>query len=348
MFSPNVRAMPTEQVLHIIGGGLAGSEAAWQAAEPACPSCCTRCGPCAAPTRTRPTAWPSWSAPTPSAPTTGRTTPSACCTRRCAARLADHARGRRAPDCRPAARWRSTATAFRAAVTARAGRPSADRASRARKSPACRRPDWDSVIVATGPLTSPALAEAIRALHRRGRALLLRRHRADRASETHRYGHRLDAVALRQGGPAATAPTTSTARWTKAQYDAFIDALLAGEKTEFKEWEKATPYFEGCLPIEVMAARGRETLRFGPMKPVGPDRSAHRPRGPMRWCSCARTTRWARCGTWWLPDQAEARRADAHLPHDPRAGEGRVRAAGRAAPQHLHQLAAPARRRNCG
>jgi methylenetetrahydrofolate--tRNA-(uracil-5-)-methyltransferase len=55
----------------------------------------------------------------------------------------------------------------------------------------------------------------------------------------------------------------------EAQYRAFIAALLEGEKTEFKEWEKSTPYFEGCLPIEVMASRGEETLRFGPMKPVG-------------------------------------------------------------------------------
>ena len=55
----------------------------------------------------------------------------------------------------------------------------------------------------------------------------------------------------------------------EAQYTAFIAALLAGEKTEFKEWETSTPYFEGCLPIEVMAARGIDTLRFGPMKPVG-------------------------------------------------------------------------------
>ena len=53
------------------------------------------------------------------------------------------------------------------------------------------------------------------------------------------------------------------------QYAAFIDAILAGEKTEFREWEKDTPYFEGCLPIEVMAERGRDTLRYGPMKPVG-------------------------------------------------------------------------------
>jgi methylenetetrahydrofolate--tRNA-(uracil-5-)-methyltransferase len=55
---------------------------------------------------------------------------------------------------------------------------------------------------------------------------------------------------------------------SRVQYEAFIDALLAGEKTEFKEWE-GTPYFDGCLPVEVMAERGRDTLRFGPMKPVG-------------------------------------------------------------------------------
>jgi len=56
---------------------------------------------------------------------------------------------------------------------------------------------------------------------------------------------------------------------TEAEYEAFIDALIDGPKTEFKDWERDTPYFEGCLPIEVMAERGRETLRFGPMKPVG-------------------------------------------------------------------------------
>ena len=57
----------------------------------------------------------------------------------------------------------------------------------------------------------------------------------------------------------------------KEQYEAFVAALLDGEKTEFKEWEKDTPYFEGCMPIEVMAERGVETLRYGPMKAVGLD-----------------------------------------------------------------------------
>ena len=67
---------------------------------------------------------------------------------------------------------------------------------------------------------------------------------------------------------------------TQEQYNGFIDALLAGEKTSFHEWEATTPYFDGCLPIEVMAERGRETLRFGPMKPVGltnPNAVATRP-----------------------------------------------------------------------
>ncbi len=57
----------------------------------------------------------------------------------------------------------------------------------------------------------------------------------------------------------------------RAQYAAFHAGLLAGEKTEFREWEASTPYFEGCMPIEVIASRGLETLRFGPMKPVGLD-----------------------------------------------------------------------------
>jgi methylenetetrahydrofolate--tRNA-(uracil-5-)-methyltransferase len=67
---------------------------------------------------------------------------------------------------------------------------------------------------------------------------------------------------------------------TKEQYDGFVDALIAGEKTDFKEWETNTPYFDGCLPIEVMAERGRDTLRWGPMKPVGltnPHQPAQKP-----------------------------------------------------------------------
>ena len=70
-------------------------------------------------------------------------------------------------------------------------------------------------------------------------------------------------------GPGGTGADYINCPLNKEQYDAFVDALIAGEKTDFKEWETNTPYFDGCLPIEVMAERGRETLRHGPMKPVG-------------------------------------------------------------------------------
>ena len=81
-------------------------------------------------------------------------------------------------------------------------------------------------------------------------------------------------------GPAGTGADYINCPMTHGEYEAFLDALLAAEKTSFKEWEASTPYFDGCLPIEVMAERGRETLRFGPMKPVGlsnPHRPGERP-----------------------------------------------------------------------
>ena len=77
-----------------------------------------------------------------------------------------------------------------------------------------------------------------------------------------------------KAGPGGTGADYINCPMSRDEYEAFIDALLAGEKTSFKEWEASTPYFDGCLPIEVMAERGRETLRFGPMKPVGLDQSA--------------------------------------------------------------------------
>ena len=72
-----------------------------------------------------------------------------------------------------------------------------------------------------------------------------------------------------KAGPGGSGADYINCPLTRAQYDAFIDALLAGDKTSFHEWEASTPYFDGCLPIEVMAERGRETLRHGPMKPFG-------------------------------------------------------------------------------
>ncbi|PZP54420.1 MAG: FADH(2)-oxidizing methylenetetrahydrofolate--tRNA-(uracil(54)-C(5))-methyltransferase TrmFO, partial [Micavibrio aeruginosavorus] len=129
--------------------------------------------------------------------------------------------------------------------------------------------EWDSVIIATGPLTSPALAEAIRELSGEDSlaffdaiAPIIHKESInfDRAWFQSRYD---------KEGPAGTGKDYINCPMEKDEYLAFIDALLTSEKMEFKEWEKNTPYFEGCMPIEVMASRGVETLRFGPMKPVG-------------------------------------------------------------------------------
>ena len=128
---------------------------------------------------------------------------------------------------------------------------------------------WDNVIVATGPLTSAPLAEAIRALTDENAlaffdAIAPIVHKDSIDMSVAWFQSRYD-----KPGPGGTGADYINCPMTKEQYDAFVDALLAGEKTDFREWEANTPYFDGCLPIEVMAARGRETLRYGPMKPVG-------------------------------------------------------------------------------
>ncbi|MFO0109357.1 MAG: methylenetetrahydrofolate--tRNA-(uracil(54)-C(5))-methyltransferase (FADH(2)-oxidizing) TrmFO [Alphaproteobacteria bacterium] len=126
-------------------------------------------------------------------------------------------------------------------------------------------PSSEMMIIATGPLTSPTLSKAI-----------------ERATGSE-YLAFFDAIApIVYFDSVDMSKAWFQSRWdkgsghdyincpmTKEEYEAFIAALNAGEKTEFKEWEKNTPYFEGCLPIEVMAERGLDTLRFGPMKPVG-------------------------------------------------------------------------------
>ena len=137
--------------------------------------------------------------------------------------------------------------------------------------------EWDQVIVATGPLTSPALADAIRALTGADALAFF----DAIAPIVHRDSIDLDVAWFQsrydKAGPGGTGADYINCPLTREQYEAFVDALLAGEKVVFHEFE-GTPYFDGCLPIEVMAERGRETLRFGPMKPVGltdsPRRSA--------------------------------------------------------------------------
>jgi methylenetetrahydrofolate--tRNA-(uracil-5-)-methyltransferase len=138
---------------------------------------------------------------------------------------------------------------------------------------------WDSVIVATGPLTSPALAEAIRTMSGEESLAFF-----DAIAPIVHYESIDLSIAWKQsrydkGGPAGDGADYLNCPLNKEEYDAFVAALLAGDKTEFKEWEHNTPYFNGCQPIEVIAASGPQTLRFGPMKPVGlrDPRTGHRP-----------------------------------------------------------------------
>ncbi len=136
--------------------------------------------------------------------------------------------------------------------------------------------EWDEVIVATGPLTSPGLAQAIAALTGEDQlaffdAIAPIVHRDTIDFEKAWFQSRYDKV-----GPGGNGRDYINCPLDRIQYEAFVDALLAGQKTTFHQWE-GTPYFNGCLPIEVMAERGRETLRHGPMKPVG----LTDPRNPM-------------------------------------------------------------------
>ena len=135
--------------------------------------------------------------------------------------------------------------------------------------------EWDEVIIATGPLTSPALAAAIGGLT--GEAALaffdaiapiVHRETIDFAVAW--FQSRYDKGA---GADYINCPLD------RGQYERFVEALLEGETTPFHDWETRTPYFEGCLPVEVMAERGPDTLRWGPMKPVGltDPKTGHRP-----------------------------------------------------------------------
>src|SRR5271169_571727 len=139
--------------------------------------------------------------------------------------------------------------------------------------------DWDNAMIATGPLTSPALAEAIRSLTGEDAlaffdAIAPIVHRESIDFDIAWFQSRYD-----KAGPGGSGADYINLPLTRAEYDAFVDALLGGDKIVFHEFE-ATPYFDGCLPIEVMAERGRETLRHGPMKPFGltdPHRPAAKP-----------------------------------------------------------------------
>ncbi len=255
--------MNAPQPVHVIGGGLAGSEAAWQLARAGVPVVLHEMRP------VRGT----------EAHATGRLAELVCSN---SFRSDDaennavgllHAEMRRAgslilaaADAHRVGAGGALAVdrdAFAAEVEARiAAEPlvRVERAEIAGLPPA----EWDSVIVATGPLTSPALADAIRALTGEGTLAFF-----DAIAPIVHFDSIDMAVAWLQSRYDKGGADYINCPLDEAQYAAFVAALGAAEKTEFHDWEKSTPYFEGCLPIEVMAARGPETLRFGPMKPVG-------------------------------------------------------------------------------
>ena len=129
--------------------------------------------------------------------------------------------------------------------------------------------DWGNVIIATGPLTAAPLASAIHEATGEDALAFFDAIAPIIEKDSINFD-----IAWRQSrydkvGPGGDGADYINCPLDEDQYAAFIDALLSAEQTPFKEWEKNTPYFEACLPIEVMAGRGPETLRFGPMKPVG-------------------------------------------------------------------------------
>ncbi|VEJ45220.1 methylenetetrahydrofolate--tRNA-(uracil(54)-C(5))-methyltransferase (FADH(2)-oxidizing) TrmFO [Bartonella vinsonii] len=135
--------------------------------------------------------------------------------------------------------------------------------------------NWHHIIIATGPLTSPALTQAIQAITGTEAlsffdaiAPIIYTDSID--MDICWYQSRYDKI-----GPEGTGKDYLNCPLNKEQYESFVQALKNAEKTEFRDFEK-TPYFDGCLPIEIMAERGLETLRYGPMKPTGLT-NAHNP-----------------------------------------------------------------------
>jgi len=258
------RAMNNVAPIHVIGGGLAGSEAAWQAAQAGVPVVLHEMRP------ERGT----------DAHQTGKLAELVCSNsfrsddaennavgvlheemRRCGSLIlqcGDRAKvpagGALAVDREAFADAVTEALAAHPAVTVArgevAGLPPAD---------------WDSVIVATGPLTSPSLSQAVLDLTGEQSLAFFDAIAPIVYTESIDFGRAWYQSRYDKGD----GKDYVNCPLSLPEYEGFIAALTEADQTEFKEWEKDTPYFEGCLPIEVMAERGPETLRFGPMKPVG-------------------------------------------------------------------------------
>ena len=129
--------------------------------------------------------------------------------------------------------------------------------------------EWDNVILATGPLTSPDLAAAIAALTDESSLAFFDAIAPIVHKESIDFSKAWFQSRYDKAGPGGDGADYINCPLDQTQYETFIAELLAADKIEFHEWEANTPYFEGCMPVEIMASRGPETLRFGPMKPVG-------------------------------------------------------------------------------
>ena len=125
--------------------------------------------------------------------------------------------------------------------------------------------DWDNVIIATGPLTSPGLTTAISNLTGEDNLAFF----DAIAPIVHKDSIDLTKAWFQSRYNKGDGADYINCPLSHAEYETFIADIIAADKTVFHEWEESTPYFDGCLPIEVMAARGPQTLAFGPMKPVG-------------------------------------------------------------------------------
>jgi methylenetetrahydrofolate--tRNA-(uracil-5-)-methyltransferase len=130
-------------------------------------------------------------------------------------------------------------------------------------------PDWGNSIIATGPLTSTALANAIAKVTGDAGLAFFDAIAPIVYRDTIDFGVAWYQSRYDKAGPGGSGADYINCPLSKLQYQIFIDALLTGEKAAMRDFEKETPYFDGCLPIEVMAERGPETLRHGPMKPRG-------------------------------------------------------------------------------
>ncbi len=176
--------------------------------------------------------------------------------------------------------------------------------------------EWGLSIVATGPLTSSSLAASIQQATGLDRLAFF----DAIAPIVYRESINMDVAWFQsrydKAGPGGTGADYINCPLDRDQYCAFVEGLVAAEKAEFHEWEKDTPYFDGCLPIEVMAERGAETLRHGPMKPMGLT-NRHKP--DVKPYAVVQLRQDNALGYAFqhgrLPDQDEIRRAGPPLPH---------------------------------